>query len=84
MHEPPNHDLRPQPNAVLFDLDDTLVDHSSALRAGALALAEAAHISGDRKAFGAGGRRSRRRNIHATYTVNSVRGHVPRTNLGCG
>ena len=37
----------------MFDLDDTLVDHSSALRAGAVALAEVAHISGDRTAFAA-------------------------------
>ena len=44
----PNHDQRPPPNAVMFDLDDTLVDHSSALRTGALALAEAAQITGDR------------------------------------
>jgi len=49
----PNHDQGPPPNAVMFDLDDTLVDHSSALRAGALALAEVAQITGDRTAFAA-------------------------------
>lgn len=53
MHGLPNHDKRPPPKVVMFDLDDTLVDHSSALRAGALALAEAAHISDDRTAFAA-------------------------------
>jgi putative hydrolase of the HAD superfamily len=41
------------PSAVLFDLDDTLVDHSSALRVGAHALAEEAHVNGDPDDFAA-------------------------------
>jgi putative hydrolase of the HAD superfamily len=53
MHGLPNPDKQPPLQAVLFDLDDTLVDHSSALLAGALALAQAVPITGDRAEFAA-------------------------------
>lgn len=39
------------PEVILFDLDDTLVDHSGALRKGAFALAGAARVEVDREEF---------------------------------
>jgi putative hydrolase of the HAD superfamily len=61
----------PLPSIVLFDLDDTLVDHSSALRVGAHALANAAHLNTDPEYFAA-----RWKAIHAEKYPQYLRGEL--------
>ena len=55
----------------MFDLDDTLVDHSSALRTGAHALARAARVDTDRNEFAA-----RWKAIHAEKYPRYLRGEL--------
>jgi putative hydrolase of the HAD superfamily len=61
----------PLPSVVMFDLDDTLVDHSTALRAGAYALANAAHVDTDPDEFAA-----RWKAIHAEKYPRYLRGEL--------
>ncbi len=56
---------------LMFDLDDTLVDHSTALRLGAHALAAAAQVEGDRDVFAA-----RWQEIHLEKYPRYLRGEL--------
>lgn len=58
-------------NAVIFDIDDTLVDHSSALHIGAHALAKAADANGDPNEFSV-----RWQKIHAEKYPRYLRGEL--------
>jgi putative hydrolase of the HAD superfamily len=64
-------DTIPLPAVVMFDLDDTLVDHSSALRTGAHALARAARVSAEPDEFAA-----RWKEIHAEKYPRYLRGEL--------
>jgi putative hydrolase of the HAD superfamily len=59
------------PSVVLFDLDDTLVDHGSALRAGAHALVNAARLSTNPDDFA-----TRWKAIHAEKYPRYLRGEL--------
>jgi len=66
----------PRPSVVIFDLDDTLVDHSSALRAGAHALAKAARPDTNADEFAA-----QWKAIHAEKYPRYLRGELRYENM---